>query len=585
MAVMKFMNTTTIQKAFDYLEGDVDSNDKVRCHKPKPFHNDRESLEKIDQLAKDLGIKNTHSSLTISFDENDIKVPSANASQEEVEDFYKKYESFIQKEINNFRDQWLPGMKEGENFADYWNIHIDKGRLELNCVFVKMELTTGKQFNPFQPGQLNIDMRDHYIDLLNDRNGFDRKISNPFAIHHNDIELKEFGNETEFTLNQKNVIKPKKDDIQNYLSKQIVDNKINNRQELIQELQKYGEVKFLDKENLPPDPKTGKHNYDYISFIPEGFDKAIRLDGPAFKKDVDFNELREEFHQHHKKDEKTNEYKLVNLELTDKEREDKKKKLETHRDYELKKNMKLMSKPKATNKNKNRVYLSKDQKKNKNSKKLQELKRKKDDIKKPNSMGVGKDGKQDKKPEPPPTQPVEDKVAVIIQETIKEREIKNKEDDIKMKEDDKKQVTNKPTEGKGNKPKEDSSSNKPQSHDDFMKSMENPGTNANELNSQVTSIDSRINSISSNIANATSELSSLESSPVPNVLSAIVSRQAKIDELKKRIAQLEQERQALIAKRNDLGDLLNQALVAEKYANGTYKASKPTINDTRKDEK
>ena len=59
----------------------------------------------------------------------------------------------------------------------------------------------------------------------------------------------------------------------------------------------------------------------------------------------------------------------------------------------------------------------------------------------------------------------------------------------------------------------------------------------------------------------------------------------KIDELKKKIAQLEQERQALIAKRNDLGDLLNQALVAEKYANGTYKASKPTIDDTRKDEK
>lgn len=394
MAVMSFMPTTTIKNAFDYLEGDVDSNNKTRCHKPKPVHGDRESLEKIDRLAKDLGIKNTHSSLTISFDKNDIAVPSTNASQEELDNFYKKYESFIKTEIENFRDQWFPGMKEGENFADYWNIHTDKGRLELNCVFVKMELTTGKQFNPFPPGQLNIDMRDHYIDLLNDRNGFDRKISNPFAIHHNDLELKEVGNETEFTLNQKNVVKPKKDDIQNYLSKKILDEKINNRKELIQELQKYGEVKFLDKENSLPDPKTGKHSYDYISFIPEGFDKPIRLDGPAFKKNVDFNELREEFHQHHQKDEKTNEYKLVNLELTDKERVDKKKKLENHRDYELKKNMKLMSKPKSSNKNRSRVYLSKSQKNNKSSKKLQEFNKKRDGIEKSNSLGVGKNGEQ-----------------------------------------------------------------------------------------------------------------------------------------------------------------------------------------------
>lgn len=579
MAVMKFMNTTTIQKAFDYLEGDVDSNDKVRCHKPKPFHNDRESLEKIDQLAKDLGIKNTHSSLTISFDENDIKVPSANASQEEVEDFYKKYESFIQKEINNFRDQWFPGMKEGENFSDYWNIHIDKGRLELNCVFVKMELTTGKQFNPFIPGQLNIDMRDNYIDLLNDRNGFDRKIANPFSIHHNDTELKEVANETEFTLNQKNIIKPKKDDIQNYLSKKILDNKINNRQELIEELQKYGEVKFLDKENLPPDPKTGKYSYDYISFIPDGFDKAIRLDGPAFKKNVDFNELREEFHQHHKKDEKTNEYKLVNLELTDKEREDKKKKLETHREYELKKNQKLMSKQRSSNKNKGRVYLSKNQKGNEKSKKLQEIKNKKEDLKNPNSVSVGKDGKQQKKPEPPP-QEVEDKVGAMLEEIRANREMDLKMDGEIMKNDDKKQANNKPTEGKGNKPEEDSSSNNSQSHDDFMKSMEQPGTNSSQLNTQITSMDSRINSISSSLDSAISQLSSLRNNPP--LKGGQRALQAQIEDLEKTIARLQQEKLALIARKNDLGDLLNQALVAEKYANGTYKASKPTINDTRK---
>lgn len=46
----------------------------------------------------------------------------------------------------------------------------------------------------------------------------------------------------------------------------ILEEEINNRQELIEELQNMVKLNFLDKENLPPDPKTGKHNYDYIFY-------------------------------------------------------------------------------------------------------------------------------------------------------------------------------------------------------------------------------------------------------------------------------------------------------------------------------
>lgn len=345
MAVMSFNKSSkSIMSAVNYFESDKDHTNTIRKFKPIPVFGDRDRIEKLEKLAKESGIENTHSSLTISFRDNEFsefKNTDGSYDQEKLIPAMKEI-------IKDFRETWFPGMKTDENFSDFWNIHTDKGNIELNCAFLKMEITTGKSFNPFPPGQLNKDMRDCYVDLLNDKFGFDRVIRNPFSISHNDMELKEIQNSSETAKRFKEVVKPKKDEIQKYLTSQILDNKINSREELIKTLQQHGEVKFLDKEE-------DKTKYNYISFIPEGSEKAIRLDGPIFRKNVDFNELKIE-HKNNQAMEKDDSLK----QLSDKERTSKQDKLSKHKEIQKGFNDKLKnSGVKNVKKNAGRKYLPK----------------------------------------------------------------------------------------------------------------------------------------------------------------------------------------------------------------------------------
>ena len=359
MALVTFNKSSkSIMSAVNYFESDKDHTNTIRKFKPIPVFGDRDRIEKLEKLAKESGIENTHSSLTISFRDNEFsEFKNSDGSYDQ-----EKLVPVMKEIIKDFRETWFPGMKDNDNFADFWNIHTDKGNIELNCAFLKMELTTGKAFNPFPPGELNKDMRDCYVDLLNDKFGFDRVIRNPFSISHNEMELKDIQNPSETAKRFKEVVKPKKIEVQKFLTSQILDNKINSRKELIETLQQHGEVKFLDKENLPPDPKTGKYSYDYISFIPEGSDKAMRLDGPMFKKNADFNELRTE-HKTNQDMEKDDSLK----QLSDKERTSKQDKLNKHKEIQKGFNEKLKnSGVKNVKKNAGRKYLPK----SKQSKKL-----------------------------------------------------------------------------------------------------------------------------------------------------------------------------------------------------------------------
>jgi hypothetical protein len=245
MAVMSFNKSSkSIMSAVNYFESDKDHTNTIRKFKPIPMFGDRDRIEKLEKLAKESGIENTHTSLTISFRDNEFsefKNPDGSYNQEKLIPAMKEI-------IKDFRETWFPGMKNDENFADFWNVHTDKGNIELNCAFLKMELTTGKAFNPFPPGELNKDMRDCYVDLLNDKFGFDRVVRNPFSISHNDMELKDIQNPSETAKRFKEVVKPKKNEIQKFITSQILDHKINSREELIETLQQHGEVKFLDKE-------------------------------------------------------------------------------------------------------------------------------------------------------------------------------------------------------------------------------------------------------------------------------------------------------------------------------------------------
>ena len=182
MAIMSFNKSSkSIMSAINYFESDTDHTNTVRKFKPIAIFSDKNNIEKIENLARESGIENTHTSLTISFRDSEfseLKNPNGSYNEEKLVVAMKEI-------VKDFRETWFPGLKNPDNFSDFWNIHTDKGNIELNCAFVKMEISTGKSFNPFPPGELNQDMRDNYVDLLNDKLGFDRVIRNPFAISHN----------------------------------------------------------------------------------------------------------------------------------------------------------------------------------------------------------------------------------------------------------------------------------------------------------------------------------------------------------------------------------------------------------------
>lgn len=61
----------SIMSAINYFESDT-NHKTVRKFKPISIFGDRDSIEKTEKLAKESGIENTHTSLTISFRDNEI---------------------------------------------------------------------------------------------------------------------------------------------------------------------------------------------------------------------------------------------------------------------------------------------------------------------------------------------------------------------------------------------------------------------------------------------------------------------------------------------------------------------------------
>ena len=185
---------------------------------------------------------------------------------------------------------------------------------------------------------------------------------------------------------------------------------------MIETLQQHGEVKFLDKEE-------DKTKYNYISFIPEGSEKAIRLDGPMFKKNIDFNELRTEYNNNVAMEKNDSLRQLSNEERTSKV-----EKLNKHKEIQKGFNEKLKdSGVKKIKKNTGRKYLPKS-KQLKNTKKFT--------AKNPQPK------QQPKQPQPSDKEP--DYVKINTEKSIKETKQSLKQQELFEKIDNKKQEASKP---------------------------------------------------------------------------------------------------------------------------------------------
>lgn len=127
--------------------------------------------------------------------------------------------------IDQFERTFLGNMRDRVNIL--WIEHRDKGNLELHFVINKIDLITGKYFNPFPPG--HIPKKDAFVKLKNDEYGFEQvEQKNPFKTSFTDDERKALLSSSH---NFKSL--DKKAEIDKVVKNLIVSKQVKNQDELI----------------------------------------------------------------------------------------------------------------------------------------------------------------------------------------------------------------------------------------------------------------------------------------------------------------------------------------------------------------
>lgn len=167
----------------------------------------------------------------------------------------------IQEVIKNFRKTFLPGLDEN-SIPVLWVMHREKGNTELHFLVPKMEATTGKAFNIAPPGPQSQKLFEDFQKLQNDKLGFKQVVPSLLKAQFDTFEKG-----------------TRKEKISSYLVEKVKANEIQNRADLLRHLQ----------HNLKW--KVSRIGDDFISVIPTGKTKPIRLKGLAFTAKADYRDM------------------------------------------------------------------------------------------------------------------------------------------------------------------------------------------------------------------------------------------------------------------------------------------------------
>ena len=174
----------------------------------------------------------------------------------------------IQEIIKDFRKTFLPGLDEN-NVPVLWVMHREKGNTELHFLVPKMEATTGKAFNIAPPGPASQKLFEDFQKLQNDKLGFKQVTPNLLKAQFDTFEKG-----------------TRKEKISSYLVEKVKANEIHNRADLLRHLQH--KLKW----------KVSRIGNDFISVIPTGKTKPIRLKGSAFTAKADYRDMLKQSSNH-----------------------------------------------------------------------------------------------------------------------------------------------------------------------------------------------------------------------------------------------------------------------------------------------
>ncbi|WKL16833.1 relaxase/mobilization nuclease domain-containing protein [Comamonas testosteroni] len=167
----------------------------------------------------------------------------------------------IQEILKDFRKTFLPGLDENRAPV-LWVMHRDKGNVELHFVVAKQDAKTQKALNIAPPGPASEKLFEDFQKLQNDKLGFKQVVPSLLKAQFLNFEKR-----------------TRKAKFSSYLVEKVKNNEIQNRSDLLRHLQH--DLKW----------KVSRIGDDYISVIPTGKDKPIRLKGPAFTSKADYREL------------------------------------------------------------------------------------------------------------------------------------------------------------------------------------------------------------------------------------------------------------------------------------------------------
>lgn len=260
-AIMPNCGTGPIEDAINYLKSDFDHEGTLRKNKPRDFAGD---AEQCIFVGNSIDRKHKYVSGSLVFRESE-----------------QPTDEQLQKIVDQFRKTFMAGLEYGEHFVDYWNVHTDKGKIELNYVIPLAELSTGRQLNPFPPGQTTYEFKDAFDALINHHLGYNQVVADPTKASNSKFETKLLEKSTSKVADDFRKVKPTKDEVSDFVAHQIINGKINSRQELCDFLENLGEITRI--------------NDKFISIKPYGSEKAFRLKGPGYEHGADFKKIAEQF--------------------------------------------------------------------------------------------------------------------------------------------------------------------------------------------------------------------------------------------------------------------------------------------------
>lgn len=139
-----------------------------------------------------------------------------------------------QQLMSDFEQALLPNFDK-QRYACYWVEHTDKERLELNFVVAKMDLATGKNLSVYQHSRdlrrLNAwkEIKIQELGLIDPNDPKNERLEQPFFVRDGNKKLIDF--------EPKNSIENNKKELGEYLKKQIEKGFIDNRQDVINEIE------------------------------------------------------------------------------------------------------------------------------------------------------------------------------------------------------------------------------------------------------------------------------------------------------------------------------------------------------------